>query len=89
MKNRSRARALALLAATLCQAAALGADDAQVNKQLTAVVAAQHLPCGTIVHVAKQAEQDYLIACKDGSNYQVTANSSGELVAHSLGQKTR
>jgi len=73
------------LAATLARAA----DDAALNKDLIALIAAQHLPCGKITHVSTQAERDYLVSCQDGSNYIVTANAEGKLVAQPLGQKTR
>jgi hypothetical protein len=63
------------------------ADDAALSTELIAVIAAQHLPCGKIVNISTQAERDYLVTCQDGSNYQVNANSDGQLAAHPLGQK--
>jgi hypothetical protein len=75
------------LSVTLCTLSAGAADDAALNKDLSAVIAAQQLPCGKIVNISTQADRDYLVACKDGSNYQITANADGALLAHPLGQK--
>jgi len=76
------------LSVTLYTMPARAADDAALSKELTTLIAAQHLPCGKIVRVSTQADRDYLVSCQDGSNYQVTANSDGKLVAQPLGQKT-
>ena len=80
---------LASLSVATAVMPARGADDAALNKELTALIGAQHLPCGQIVNVSTQADRDYLVSCKDGSNYQITANSQGALIAHPLGQKKR
>jgi hypothetical protein len=80
---------VASLSVALCMLPARAADDAALNKELTALLGTQHLPCGTIVHVSTQADRDYLVSCQDGSNYQINANSDGVLVAHPLGQKKR
>jgi aminoglycoside phosphotransferase len=66
---------------------ARSADDAALNKELTALLGAQHLPCGKIVNISTQADRDYLVSCQDGSNYQINANSDGQLMPHPLGQK--
>jgi aminoglycoside phosphotransferase len=66
---------------------ASAADDTALTKELTAVIAAQHLSCGKIVNISTQAERDYLVTCQDGSNYQINPNSNGELAPHPLGQK--
>jgi len=80
--------AVALLITVLHTMPARAADDAALGQELTAVIDAKHLPCGKIVHVSTQSDRDYLVACKDGSNYQIVADSQGQLVAHALGQKT-
>jgi hypothetical protein len=81
--------AAALLGAPLFATPVLGADQAALDKDLAALIAAQHLPCGKIVHINTQAERDYLVTCKDGSSYQILPNAQGELAALPLGQKTR
>jgi hypothetical protein len=80
--------AVALLIAALHAAPARAADDAALSKELTAVIDTKHLPCGKIAHVSTQSDRDYLVSCKDGSNYEINADSQGQLVAHPLGQKT-
>jgi hypothetical protein len=79
--------ALALLIAALHATPARAGDDAALSKELTAVIDTKHLPCGQIVHISTQSDRDYLISCKDGSNYQIVADSQGQLAAHPLGQK--
>jgi hypothetical protein len=81
--------AAALLCAPLYMTSVLGADQAALDKDLTALIAAQHLPCGKIVNINTQAERDYLVTCKDGSSYQILPNAQGELAVLPLGQKTR
>ena len=60
---------------------ALAADDASVRKDLTAVIALQALPCGQVVSVVRQAENDYIASCQDGNHYRVFVNSLGRVVA--------
>jgi len=78
-----------LLAVPLFATPALAADQAALDKELAALLAAQNLPCGKIVHISTQAERDYLVTCKDGNSYQIVPNAQGELAALPLGQKTR
>jgi hypothetical protein len=66
---------------------ALAADEAALSRDLTAVIAAQGLKCGKIVKIRTQADGDYLVACQDGSNYQIIADAQGKLEAHPLGMK--
>jgi hypothetical protein len=80
--------AVAILSAALDVTATRAADEAALGKELAAVIDAKHLPCGKIVHVSTQSERDYLVSCKDGSNYEINADSQGQLLAHPLGQKT-
>lgn len=62
-------------------AVALAADDPGVLKELAAVIASEQLPCGKVMHFNAQGTRDYLVHCKDGSIYEVGANSEGKLVA--------
>ena len=59
---------------------ALAADDPAVLKDLTAVIALQGQPCGQVVTATKQGENDYAVACKDGSKYRVFVNPDGRVV---------
>jgi hypothetical protein len=81
--------AVAILCAPLVATPLLAADQAALGKELTALLAAQNLPCGKIVNINTQAERDYLVTCKDGNSYQIVPNAQGELAALPLGQKTR
>jgi len=57
------------------------ADDVSVLKDLTAVIALQALPCGQVVSVVRQGENDYIASCQDGNRYRVFVNSEGRVVA--------
>jgi hypothetical protein len=49
----------------------LAADESAVLKDLTAVIALQGLPCGQVVSVTKQEDNDHVASCQDGSRYHV------------------
>ena len=55
-------------------------DDAALKKDLTAVIALHGLPCGEVVAVKMQAENDYAASCKDGNKYHVYMNAGGRVV---------
>jgi hypothetical protein len=61
-------------------APALAADDAATRKDLTSVIALQGLPCGEVVSVKTQGENDYIATCKDKNRYHVFINSTGRVV---------
>jgi hypothetical protein len=68
------------LVMTLAAEPAIAADDAAVRKDLTAVIALQGLPCGEVVGVVRQGENDYLASCKDGNRYRVFVDPQGRVV---------
>jgi hypothetical protein len=68
---------------------ALAAEDPGVLKELTAVIAAEQLSCGKVEHFDAQGTRDYLVHCKDGSIYEVAANSEGKLVATLIAKKVQ
>jgi hypothetical protein len=78
---------VAIFVPTLSGLPALAADDPALSKDLTSVIASQGLPCGKVVRINTQADRDYLVACQDGSNYQIVANAQGKLAAQPLGIK--
>ena len=84
MNTTANRLALLLLAATLCAASSQAADPATsevpVAKDLTAVIALQGLPCGQVVSVSQQAENDYVASCDDGHQYRVFVNAEGRVV---------
>jgi hypothetical protein len=61
-------------------AAPVRADDQAVLKDLTAVIALQGQPCGQVVTVARQGENDYVASCQDGNRYRVFVNAQGRVV---------
>ena len=55
-------------------------DEAALKKDLTAVIALQGQPCGEVVDVTVQAENDYAVSCKDKNKYRVYLNAEGRVV---------
>lgn len=70
---------------TLCSGLSLAEDPAikevPVAKDLTAVIALQGLPCGNVVSVKQQGENDYIATCEDGNRYRVFVNADGRVIA--------
>ena len=58
----------------------LALDDEALKKDLTAVIALQGLPCGEVVTVKTQAENDYAVSCKDENKYRVYLNAAGRVI---------
>ena len=81
MRNRVRGWALSVVMTMLSAGPSFAADDALVLKDLTAVIALQALPCGQVVTVVRQGENDYIASCQDGNRYRVFVNSEGRVVA--------
>jgi len=73
--------ALGVAMTTLFAGPSLAADDVSILKDLTAVIALQALPCGQVVRVVRQGENDYIASCQDGNRYRVSVNSEGRVVA--------
>ena len=59
---------------------AFAQDEEELKKDLTAVIALQGLPCGQVVAVTVQAENDYAVSCKDENKYHVYVNAAGRVV---------
>jgi len=55
-------------------------EDETLKKDLTAVIALQGFPCGEVVSVKTQAENDYAVSCKDQNKYRVYLNAAGRVV---------
>jgi hypothetical protein len=54
--------------------------DEALRKDLTAVIALHGLPCGEVVAVKVQGDNDYAASCKDGNKYHVYLNPAGRVV---------
>jgi len=61
-------------------APSLAADDAATRKDLTAVIALQGLPCGEVISVKTQGDNDHMVTCKDKNRYHIFINSAGRVV---------
>jgi hypothetical protein len=80
MNMRTGLLAASFLAAALFAAPSRAADDEELKKDLTAVIALQGLPCGEVVAVTTLAENDYAASCKDAHKYRVYMTASGRVV---------
>jgi hypothetical protein len=72
--------ALSLLAASVFAAPSYAADAEALKKDMTSVIALQGLPCGQVVAVKVNADNDYACTCKDGNKYRVYMNAAGRVV---------
>ena len=80
MNTRTACWARSLLVAALFAGPSFGADDEALKKDMTSVIALQGLPCGQVVAVKVNAENDYACSCKDGNKYRVYINAAGRVV---------
>jgi hypothetical protein len=80
MKKLTAALAQSLVVAALFAVPLFADDDEALKKDLTAVIALHGLPCGQVVAVKVQAENDYVASCKDGNKYRVYLNAAGRVV---------
>lgn len=80
MINRTSQVSQALLVAAFFALPSFAADDAALKKDMTSVIALQGLPCGQVVAVKVNAENDYVCSCKDGNRYRVYMNTAGRVV---------
>ena len=80
MNKRILALTQSLLLAAFFALPAIAADDEALKKDLTAVIALQGFPCGEVVSVKTQAENDYAVSCKDQNKYRVYLNAAGRVV---------
>lgn len=62
----------------------LAADEAAVAKDMTSVIALLGLPCGQVVSVKRQADNDHIASCQNGNRYRVFLNAEGRVVAQKL-----
>ena len=81
MRRRVGGWTLGVVMTMLSAGPSFAADDVSVLKDLTAVIALQALPCGQVVSVVRQGENDYIASCQDGNRYRVFVNSEGRVVA--------
>ena len=80
MSKRLTRLAYSLFLVTFFAAPSFAQDNEALKKDLTAVIALQGLPCGEVVDVTTQAENDYAVTCKDANKYRVHLNADGRVV---------
>jgi len=80
MINRIAVFAPPVLVAALLAVPSLAADDEVLKKDMTSVIALQGLPCGQVVAVKLNGENDYACTCKDGNRYRVYLNAAGRVI---------
>lgn len=80
MNNRARTSILACAIMALGAEPALAAEDAALNKDLTAVIALQGQPCGKVVKAVKKGDNDHLATCEDGNRYRIFLNAEGRVL---------
>lgn len=76
---------LVAMVTTLCSTSTLADtppdSKVPVEKDLSAVIALQGLPCGKVVSAKQQGESDYIATCEDGNRYRVFMNAEGRVIA--------
>ncbi|HZI84728.1 MAG TPA: hypothetical protein VFF44_12500 [Casimicrobiaceae bacterium] len=70
----------ALMTWAACAVPCVAADDAATRKDLSAVIALQGLPCGEVVSVKTQGDNDHVATCTNGTRYHVFLSSTGRVV---------
>jgi hypothetical protein len=80
MNKRIVALTQSLFLAAFFAVPSFAAADEALKKDLTAVIALQGLPCGQVVSVKTQAENDYVVSCKDENKYRVYLNAAGRVI---------
>ncbi len=78
--NRAR---IALWTALLAGSAA-AADDAELRKDLTSVIALLGLPCGQVISATPLKDGGHIATCRDGTRYRVFIDSRGRVVAQQI-----
>ena len=80
MKKLTQVFLQSIFVAALFALPSLAADDETLKKDLTSVIALQGLPCMQVVTVKTQAENNYLVTCKDENKYHIYLNDKGRVV---------
>ena len=81
MNHRIRVWTGVVLLTVCCTLSSRAADDVELLKDLTAVIALLGLPCGEVVSATRLNGDDHLASCRDGNRYRVFINAEGRVVA--------
>jgi hypothetical protein len=80
MKRHAQVFLQSIFVAALFTLPSFAADDEALKKDLTSVIALQGLPCMQVVTVKTQAENNFLVTCKDENKYHIYMNDKGRVV---------
>ena len=80
MNTRTAVFTHSLFVAAFFAVSSLAADEEELKKDLTSVIALHALPCGRVVDVKEQAATDYAVSCEDGNKYRVHINAEERVV---------
>jgi hypothetical protein len=80
MKKHTQVFLQLIFLAALFALPSFAADDEALKKDLTSVIALQGLPCMQVVTVKTQAENNFLVTCKDENKYHIYMNDKGRVV---------
>jgi hypothetical protein len=81
MNTRVRALVLMIAMTAFFTAPSRAAEDVSLLKDMTSVIALLGLPCGQVVRVKTQGDNDHIASCQDGNRYRVFLNPEGRVVA--------
>ena len=70
--------------AGLVAGSAAAADDAELRRDLTSVIALLGLPCGQVISATPLKSDDHIATCRDGNRYRVFIDPAGRVVAQQL-----
>jgi hypothetical protein len=71
---------LVALTLTLAAPSSLAQDDPQVKKDLGTVIALQGKPCGEVVSLQRQGDDDYVVTCSSGDRYRVYVGADERVI---------
>jgi hypothetical protein len=75
------ASVLLFSAAALFAGPSPAAEGVSLLKDLTSVIMLLGTPCGQVVSAVRQADNDHIASCKNGSRYRVFVDTEGRVVA--------
>jgi len=81
MSKHMKSWALIVVMTVLFSEPSRAADEAALAKDMTSVIALLGLPCGQVVSVKRQGDNDHIASCQDGNRYRVFLNAEGRVVA--------
>lgn len=71
---------LTALMLSMTMTPSLAQDDAEVRKDLGTVIALQGKPCGKVVSLRRQGDNDYLVTCSSSDRYRVYVDVNDRVI---------